>query len=91
MARLQHCAGQHLVLLGTVTDAPSEPLPLVRPTPSSLWVILRGLPLVGSFVPAPHAIPWGAVGTYRVQLRAVPTGTCLAPPCYEALLPDTMP
>jgi hypothetical protein len=85
-ARRQHCADQPLVLIGTATDVPSEPLPLVRPAPAALWAILRRLPLVGSFVPAPPAVPCGAIGTYRVQLRATLTGTCPAPSCYEAVL-----
>jgi hypothetical protein len=87
--RLRHCADQPLVLIGCATDAPTEPLPLVRRAPSALWAILRRLPLVGSFAPAPHALPWGAVGTYRVQLRAAPT--CPAPSCYEAVLVDAAP
>jgi hypothetical protein len=83
-ARLQHCAGQSLVLFGTATDAPSEPLPLLRPAPAPLWVILRRLPWLGDLLPQPAPVDPLVPARYRVRLLVPPA--CAGAGCFEAAL-----
>jgi hypothetical protein len=61
-------------------------LPLTEEAPNRLLTLLRGVPVLGALVPASEALHWGAMATYRVQLRAVPTGSCVFLPCYEMRL-----
>jgi hypothetical protein len=61
-------------------------LPLTEEAPNRLVTLLQGVPVLGALVPPAEALHWGAMATYRVQLRAVPTGSCVFLPCYEMLL-----
>jgi hypothetical protein len=78
-ARLEYCAGQPLVLYGTATDAPADPLPLLRPAPQPLLTALRRVPVWPRFTPA----------RFRVRLFALPT--CSHGACYAALLLGVAP
>jgi hypothetical protein len=49
------------------------------------------VPLLGGLLPAPQAVQWGEVATYRVELRAMPGKGCGAATCYEAGLLDAAP
>jgi hypothetical protein len=83
-ARLQHCAGQPLVLVGTATDAPTGPLPLACPAPSPLWTVLRRLPWLGDMLPQPTLVVDPLVpARYRVRLLVLPAGA--GPGVYAAL------
>jgi hypothetical protein len=77
--------------LGLFDAAGAAPLPLTLGAPNPLLALLRRLPLAGQLVPPPQVVQWGAVATYRVQLRAAPAGPCASPACYEALLLDAAP
>jgi hypothetical protein len=97
-ARLQHCAGRTVVLVGTPTGAPAagafpavDPLPVAWAGPYPLLAFLRRLLLPGQLVPPPQTVRWGTVAIYRVQLRAAHAGICPSPPCYQALLLDAAP
>jgi hypothetical protein len=72
---------------------PARPirLPLTLGAPDPLLALLRRLPLAGQLVPPPQVVQWGAVATYRVQLRAMPDGSCATATCYQALLVDAAP
>jgi hypothetical protein len=61
-------------------------LPLTLGAPNPLLALLLRLPLAGQLVPPPQVVHWGAVATYRVQLRTAPASSCPSPPCYQALL-----
>src|SRR5262249_46747214 len=90
-ARLQHCAGQSLVLIGTATDAPTAPLPLVRPVPSPLWAVLSRLPWLGDRLPRPKPVDPFVPARFKVRLLALPS--CAGAGCDEALLdaaPDAL-
>jgi hypothetical protein len=79
---------------GPIDPGPPYPrvwLPLTVGAPNPLLAVLRRLPLAGPLVPAPQALPWGAVSTFHVQLRAAPSDACSSPPCYAALLLSTAP
>jgi hypothetical protein len=80
------CIEQHPVLVDAGLGQPSAALPLRRAHASPLLALLRRLPQVDRLVPAPQAVHWGEVATFRVRIRAVPAGFCAAPPCYQALL-----
>jgi len=62
-------------------------LPLAPGPEDPLWAFLRRLPLLGDLAPPPQALPRGAIGIVRVQLRAVceESGEIR----YEATLLDT--
>jgi hypothetical protein len=68
-----------------------DPLPLVHVAPQPLVAFLQQLPLLNNLVPAPQALQWGSVATYRVQLRGLPNSICGIGVCHEALLLDTAP
>jgi hypothetical protein len=70
--------------------AAGDPLTLVRGEQPPGPALLRSLPLLGSLLPAPQSLHWGAVATYRVQLQAVAASSCGTGKCFEALL-DTAP
>jgi hypothetical protein len=78
-ARLRHCAGQPLVLVGTATDAPAGPLPLVRPAPSPLLTALGRLPWLGDRLPQPLPVDPFMPARFRVRLLARPS--CAGPGC----------
>jgi hypothetical protein len=60
--------------------------------PPSIWLtLLRRLPAVGRLLPEPQRLQWGDETIYRVQLHAVPAGSCTDHLCYEALLVDAAP
>ena len=45
--------------------------------PSDSWLVnLQRIPVLGAFIPAPRAVHWGTVATYRVQVRALPLTPC---------------
>lgn len=54
----------------------------------ALW---RRLPLVGRFAPEAQTVHWAAPATYRVRITVQPAWYCALPPCYGALVLDTMP
>jgi hypothetical protein len=74
----------------TDTDEPATE-PLERGSPAPLLLALRRLPPLGGLLPAPQAVDWGEVATYRVELRAMPGEPCGAATCYEAVLLDAAP
>ena len=52
-------------------------LPVER-LPSDSWLVpLQRLPVLGAYIPAPPAVRWGTVATYKVQVRALPLTPCL--------------
>jgi hypothetical protein len=66
-------------------------LVLVPLDPPPAVAVLRRLPLLRGLVPAPQALRWGAVATYRVRLQAIPESICDSDICFEALLLDAAP
>jgi hypothetical protein len=68
-----------------------DPLPVVHAGLDPFLGRLRRLPLLGGLLPAPQVLRWGAVGTYRVRLRASANSICGTGVCYEALLLDAAP
>jgi hypothetical protein len=52
---------------------------------------VRRVPLLGGLLPAPQAVAWGWVATYRVELRALAEGPCGGSGCYAAVLLDAAP
>lgn len=61
-------------------------LPLVLPQEPPLWALLGQLPLVERFMPSPHAIAWGSIALYHIQL--VSASSCAESDCAAALLVD---
>jgi hypothetical protein len=82
------CYSQRLWLAAAGGASTVGALPLSLGTGSRLLATLRSIPLVGTLAPAPQVPRWGAMATYRVQLRAAPAGSCPVPPCYAVLLLD---
>jgi hypothetical protein len=79
-----------LVDPGTAYDTTA--LSVVLGSEDPLLTFLRHVPLLGEQVPAPQALRWGAVATYRVQLRLAPAVSCSGMRvCYAALLLDAEP
>src|SRR5262249_2553509 len=64
----------------------SAPLPLAWEGPDPLLAAVRRVPLLGGLLPAPQALDWGVVATYRVRLRAIPESICGSGVCFEAVL-----
>jgi hypothetical protein len=87
--RLRRCAGRPLVLAGTSTDAPADPLPLIRPAPQPLLTRVRRLPVLGTLLPQAPGIPLFTLARFRIRLLASPAGSGAG--CYEALLLDAAP
>jgi hypothetical protein len=85
------CAPPRLVLGDDDSAATVVPLPLVPAGPDPLLAMVRRVPLLGDLLPAPQAVRWEEVATYRVELRAAPNEMCGAATCYEALLLDAAP
>jgi hypothetical protein len=78
--------------LAAVSDAATNDGLLLRlGTGNRLVTALRRLPLLGTLLPEPQVLYGEEAATYRVQIRAAPAGSCLFPPCYEALLLDAAP
>jgi hypothetical protein len=70
----------------------SDQLALTLGAGDPLLTSLRREPLLGAILPAAQAVVWGAVATYRVQLRTpADAGSCDALPCVEAVLLDATP
>jgi hypothetical protein len=77
------------VLIGAPTDAPADPLPLIRPAPQPLVTFARGLPILGDLLPRPPVLPRFTPSPFRVRLLSLPT--CSHGRCYAALLLDVAP
>jgi hypothetical protein len=87
-----HCLYEQARLLGRWGAPAPESLPLEWDGSSPpLVAALRQLPLLGQLMPAPQVLRWGAVATYRVQIRALPITSCGNRPCYEAVVLDAAP
>jgi hypothetical protein len=68
----------------------SSDILLVSPEPDPFLDRLRALPAIGPLLPGPQ--PSSGDGTFRVTIRAAPTGyLCPRRPCFEAVLPDAGP
>jgi hypothetical protein len=65
-----------------------EPLSLAHTGLTPWFARLRGVPILGGLLPAPQTLRFGAVATYRVQLRARARSICGAGICFEAALVD---
>jgi hypothetical protein len=61
-------------------------LPLTVGAANPLLAFVRRVPLLGDLLPAPQALDWGEVATYRVQVRALPQGSCGMGRCVAAIL-----
>jgi hypothetical protein len=85
------CVPQRMLLGDTDPTATGAPLPLALAGTDPLLAIVRRIPLLGSFVPAPQVVHWDVAATYRVHLRATDEALCGGPPCYEALLLEAVP
>jgi hypothetical protein len=85
------CAPPRVVLADADPTAAVAPLPLVWAAPDTLLAVVRRVPLLSGLLPAPEAMDWGTVATYRVELRSMPDAGCGAATCYEALLLDAAP
>jgi hypothetical protein len=57
---------------------------------SPLPAFMRHMPLVGAFLPAPQAIHWGVVATYRARILA-PSDTRCGSACAVVVLLDAAP
>ena len=90
-ASVLHCIHRPQDLLDPGLGNGSEGMLLVWSPQRSWLAFLRRVPALGTLMPAAQSPHWGAVTTYRVQLRAVPAGSCTGEPCYEALLLDAAP
>jgi hypothetical protein len=84
------CVGEEPRLIDPDAGPASEPLPLVWGARDRLLTMVRRVPLLGGLLPAPQAVTWGAVATYRVGLQVIPGEPCAAA-CYEAVLLDAAP
>jgi hypothetical protein len=71
-------------------EVASEPL-LAWAAPDPLLAFVRRVPLLGGPLPAPQAVDWWEVATYRVELRAIADGPCGAGTCYVAVVLDAAP
>jgi hypothetical protein len=78
-------------LMDTDDTSARGTLPLLWNAGSQWLSRLPRLPLLGSVVPAPQAIQWSMVATYRVQLLAVAASRRGGAPYYAALLQDATP
>jgi hypothetical protein len=89
-ARIEHCAGRPLVLIGAPGEAPAAPLPLVRPAPQPLLSLAWSLPILGALLPRPPVplvVAPVPLQVLRVRLLALPRDSCGGHrPCYAALL-----
>jgi hypothetical protein len=86
--RLRRCAGRQLVLAGASTDAPADPLPLIRPALPPLLTRVRSLPVLGALLPQAPGMPLFTPARFRVRLLAQPA--CAGAACYAALLLETV-
>jgi hypothetical protein len=69
----------------------ADPLPLTVGPSNPLLAFVRRVPVLGGLAPAPQAVHWEVVATYRVRLGAMPHRLCGTTPCYEARLLDAAP
>jgi hypothetical protein len=82
-----HC---HALAPNMVDDTAADsavPLPLLLPEQPAWLSALRRLPLIGTVVPGPRAVLWGAPATYTVRIQAVANVACGGVGCFEAVLP----
>jgi hypothetical protein len=84
------CVPPRMVLGDADPAAAVAPFPLAWAGPDPLLALVRRVPVLGGFVPAPQAAQPNAVTTYRVRFRAVSDEWCGAT-CYEAVLLDALP
>jgi hypothetical protein len=56
--------------------------------PDPLLAVVRRVPQLGGLLPAPQAVDWGEIATYRVRLQAIPKSSCGTNVCFEAVLLD---
>jgi hypothetical protein len=68
-----------------------DPMALVPAEIDPFRTLLRRLPLLGAFLPAPPILHWGAVTTYRVRLQAAVNNGCGTGACVEAILLGSAP
>jgi hypothetical protein len=69
-------------------NQPASSVSVAWAGPDPVLAFLRRLPVLGALLPAPQVPHWGTVATYRVRLRVLAAGACLAPPCYEVQVLD---
>ena len=62
------------------------PLSLGKPDGWDAW--LRGLPLLGTLAPAPQALRWQRLATYRIRLHAQGGAACRLLVCYSGEVLD---
>jgi hypothetical protein len=89
-ARVLHCQGRPQEIRDPGPGA-SDSLPLAWGTQPPWLAFLRGVPVLGTLLPAAQAPHWGADATYHVQFRTVPADSCTALPCFQAQLLDAAP
>jgi hypothetical protein len=65
-------------------------MPLTWAGADPLPTFLCRVPLLSRLVPAPQAIQWDVVATYRVRLQALPSALC-STTCYKAVVLDGQP
>jgi hypothetical protein len=63
-----------------------DPLRVVQGGVDQWLARLRRLPLLAGMLPAPQALQWGSVATYRVRPQQMSADTCPSALCYGALL-----
>lgn len=66
------CIERQPVLIDAGAGEAVQALPLVQGPTCPLLALLRHVPVLATLAPGPQADHWGAVPTYRVQLRTVP-------------------
>jgi hypothetical protein len=88
-ASIDRCLPPHLA--DAASPATVEALWVADRDQGRLLTLLRRVPLLAWFAPAPQALHWGVPATYRVLLRAAPASSCVFLPCYEAVLLDAAP
>lgn len=67
-------------------SAPALPLVAAPTSPSLTW--LRGLPLIGRYMPQLHAIQWGVSADYMLRIRAIACAGSTPSLCYQVVVLD---
>jgi hypothetical protein len=78
-------------LVDAASPATGQPLWLAQGDASPLRTLVRQIPFLARFAPAPQALHWGLVATYRVRVQAVPESICGTGMCSEVALLDAAP
>jgi hypothetical protein len=78
-------------LVDAGSSATGQPLWLAQGDASPLRTLLRRIPLLARFAPAPQALQWQVVATYRVRVQAIPASICGTGVCVQAVLLDAAP